>query len=155
MMMNAAGFRHFRWTVLAALLLCGVLHAQDGDNKPKKDPPPAGGTTVADNNKERFKDPTEGSKRSQEALQPAEKSAAAAPVIKVPEIILKAYVHAEGKAPLAIIEIKGKGTTTVRDGSLLTITGEGGGAITLTVKKVADESVTIEVPGLKDAMLVK
>ena len=156
-LMNWVAVNRSWWpAVFAAVLACGLLQAQEGGDKPKKDPPPADGNT-ASGAREKFKDPTAGSARLEEALQPApaERAVAAAPVVRVPEIVLKAYLHAEGKAPSAIIEIKGKGTTTVHDGTQVTITGEGGGALTITVKKVAEESVIIEVPGLKDALIVK
>jgi hypothetical protein len=131
------------------VLSCLSLPAQDAETeKTKKDPPAEG--------KEQVKDPTKPSDRLKEILQPADKpAAAAAPVVKVPEIKLKAYIEAAGKPGSAMLEIGGKGIITVREKSLIQITGESGGTLTLTVKSVSSDGISIEVPDQKDLLLIK
>ena len=133
-----------------AALACFSLSAQDSEteNTRQKDPPAEG--------KEQVKDPTKPSDRLKEVLQPAEKPvAAAAPVVKVPEIKLKAYVEAAGKPGSAMLEVGGKGLITVRESSLIQITEESGGTLTLTVKSVSSDGISIEVPGQKELLLIK
>lgn len=141
-----------RLLAASVALCCFSLSAQDTEaEKPpkKKDPPPEG--------KEPVKDPTKPSDRLKEILYPPERASATAaqPVVKVPEIKLKAYVEAAGKPGSAILEVGGKGLITVRENSLIQITGESGGTLTLTVKSVSSEGISIEVPGLKELLLIK
>jgi hypothetical protein len=140
-----------RLLAASVALCCFSLPAQDteAEKPPKKKDPPAEG-------KEPVKDPTKPSDRLKEILHPPEKPGAAAqPVVKVPEIKLKAYFEAAGKPGSAILEVGGKGLITVRENSLIQITGETGGTLTLTVKSVSSEGISIEVPGLKELLLVK
>jgi hypothetical protein len=132
----------------ALALSCLAARAQEGgDDKQKKDPP-------AEPEK-KHRDPTEASDRMKEALQADEKPIQAAPaVVKVPEMTLKAFVQADGKAATAILDVSGK-MQTVHEGSQIRVTNEAGAVLVLVVKSVADGSVTIEVPGLKDSLIVK
>ena len=138
--------------LLLLLSICAPSPAEEGEKPPEKKPdtPPKTGETAP-----KSADPTQASSRLRQALRGPERSERVAPppTIKIPEITLKGLLQAEGKPASAVLEVKGKGHVTVVAGSRILLTGNDNGA--LLVKKVGVDGVEIEVPGVKELLVVK
>ncbi|HLX61095.1 MAG TPA: hypothetical protein VKX17_07410 [Planctomycetota bacterium] len=104
-------------------------------------------------------DPTEMSDKLKNAVNPPAPTKTIvprAPVLPaIPEIVLKAFVEAEGKPPAAMLSINGKTQMTVSEGSEISVQGSDHQYLTLKVKKVARDGVEIEIVQLKQTIHVK
>ncbi len=124
------------------------------NDEPKKEGNPAGESVEID--------PTEESSALKNAQNPPVPRAvyvpqnAAAPALPaLPDIVLKAYVEAEGKPPSAMLEINGKAQQTVSEGMEFSVHSSDKQYLTLKVKKVSHDGVEIEVVQLKQTIRVK
>jgi len=150
-LMNYSKYKTALISLVLLLANCASLLAEEGDKPPEKKPDtPA----KSDDSTPKSADPTQASSRLRQVLRGPERSERTPPpAIKIPEITLKGLLQAEGKPASAVLEIKGKGHVSVVAGSRILLNGSDNGA--LLVKKVGVEGVEIEVPGVKEMLVVK
>ena len=138
--------------LVAFVLLPAGASAEEGGDTPLKakteNTTQAADTTLQDSQK----DPTTLSANLKKALKgdpkPVQVEKAPAPP-KVPDVVLKAIVQAEGKAATAIIEIDGKRSYTIKEGMRFTIKSSDDHNVMLVVNHVSSDGVEIEFPDLK------
>lgn len=132
-----------RWTwALVALGALGAPSAR-GEDAPAAPAAPAAGTPPAPAPAPRRprRDPTEGDLGAPPA-PPAPAAPPAPPPVRLPALVLRGVVAAEGRAPAALLEVGGV-LATVADGSVLAAPSPGGRA-SLRVVEVTEVQVVVE-----------
>lgn len=151
---------------LAAMVLFAIfvseMRAEEKPAPPVQPPPTAETVPVKDAKPAKpVDDPTELSGDLRTALTPPAppppRAAVMAPppLPAMPEIVLKALVEAEGKAPSALIEINGKAQHLVSEGSTFSVRESDKQYLTLNVKKIDANGVEIEIVQLKQTLRIK
>ncbi|HYF52608.1 MAG TPA: hypothetical protein VEJ63_24590 [Planctomycetota bacterium] len=139
--------------VVLIILVCvaAAVSSAEAEKQPAADEKPKNGEAKP------AKDPTALSPRMKQALTTEKRGEVVKEVElpKVPEISLKGLVKAGESGATAIIEIKDAGSQLVRAGSDISITASDGSTLALKVKKVTQDSVEIEVPALKQTLIVR
>ena len=104
-------------------------------------------------------DPTQPSPKLRQILRGPERSAEVvqrpAEPLKPPEIALKGLIRAAGKPAAAMIELKGRHAQVVREGAQISGITSDGGNVEMIIKKISLDGVEIEIPKLKQTLIVR
>jgi len=146
--------RLFRWSFAVlpvALLTWMPLNAED-----ENPPPPAQPAKGTDGKP--LRDPTQLSPRMREMLAPKKEGThievAKAPPPKLPQIILRGLVAGADGDGSAAIEVKGGSVYLVRAGSTVQAAVENQ-TLTLQVKSIGKDAITIEVVELQQTLTIR
>jgi hypothetical protein len=134
--------------ILALYLAFGAASAEaPKDSTPQKETP-----KVEEN---KAKDPTVPSARMKQALTERRAEVFKEELPKLPELTLKGLVKGGESGASAMIEIKDSGTQLVRAGSEISVALSGGGSLGMKITKINADSVEIEVPALKQTLVLR
>ena len=101
-------------------------------------------------------DPTAASDKLKQAMRGPEKAAPAPkPQAALPAMALKGIVQAKGKAAAAMIDVKGPGIVSVKEGSQFTVQLSDGQSVVMTVKQISSDAVELEAADRKNPILVR
>jgi len=135
---------------LAASLLLSPLRAEENETAPVAPKKGADGKPL--------RDPTQLSPRMREMLAPKKESAQAeaqkAPPPKLPQVILRGLVAGADGDGSAAIEIKGGSVYLVRSGSTIQAPVDNQ-TLTLNVKSIGKDMITIEVVELQQTLTIR
>jgi len=148
--------RMFSLCAVVVLALSGAARAASAETPhippaPTVTPTP----TVAPVPETITKDPTLLSKNLNDAVRDRPLGPVTARPPARPEVSIKALVQVEGKPIEAFIEIKGHGLFLVREGTHLSVPTEEKLNLELVVQKLTGDGAEIEIPALKDRLLVR
>jgi hypothetical protein len=155
------------WVAGVCLALCewaGAASAEEPQPPPRPSTSgevvalPDAKTPPADPASAPLPDPTLPTGKLKELLtpKPVEKVGAfAVAKPKLPDLVLRAYFKAGDKAATAILESDGKHLYTVREGASFTVHTADGRNLSVMSVKVAADAIELEIPELKERVLVR
>ena len=141
--------------LLFAVAMAAPVSAEEGGGKESSEKP----KPDENNNVDEFRDPTQASPKLNHALHgnPRQVVQAAQSLPKIPEIVLKGLVENADKQLAAAIEVNGKNSFLIHEGSHFTVNSKDGKSLTLTVtvKQLSADGIVIEIPELKETITLR
>jgi len=153
-------FSSYAFMLLLGCVLSCSIHAEEA-KKPDEKPTAktADTSTTAKETLSKPADPTQPSPRLKQVLRGPEKAAEVVqrPVepAKPPEITLKGLIRAAGKPAAAMIELKDRQAQIVREGAQISGIASDGSVVEILIKKISSNGVEVEIPKLKQTLIVR